>query len=59
VTNKPDLSVYATSTNLNNLSTYSALNIPNLQATSTTTFNNLNSISTYSRLNITNLHLKY
>ena len=42
-------------TNLNSLSTYSNLNISNLQSTSTTIFNNLNSISTYSNLNISNL----
>jgi hypothetical protein len=47
VTNKPDLSVYATSTNLNNLSTYSALNIPNLQATSTSIFNKTNFTNLY------------
>ncbi len=41
--------------NLNSLSTYSNLNISNLQSTSTTIFNNLNSISTYSNLNVSNL----
>jgi hypothetical protein len=41
--------------NLNSLSTYSNLNISNLQSTSTTIFNNLNSLSTYSNLNISNL----
>ena len=41
--------------NLNSLSTYSYLNISNLQSTSTTIFNNLNSLSTYSNLNISNL----
>jgi hypothetical protein len=40
ITYKQDLTVYATNTILNILSTYSALNIPNLQATSTTIFNN-------------------
>ena len=48
-------STLATDTNVNNLSTYSALNLTNLQATSTTTFNNLNNLSTYSALNISNL----
>jgi hypothetical protein len=43
------------SNNLNSLSTYSNLNISNLQSTSTTIFNNLNSLSTYSNLNISNL----
>ncbi len=44
-TNKPNLSGYITSTDLNKLSTYSALNISNLQATSTTIFNKTNFIS--------------
>ena len=38
------------------LSTYSVLNITNLQATSTTIFNNLNSLSTNSILSINNLN---
>jgi hypothetical protein len=45
ITNKPDLRVNATHTNLNNLSIYSALNLPNLQATSTTIYNNFISLS--------------
>ena len=52
IINKPDLSVYATNTNLNNASTL----INNLNSTSTTTFNNLNSLSTNSILNINNLN---
>ena len=43
------------SSNLNSLSSYSSLNISNLQSTSTTIFNNLNNASTYSSLNISNL----
>ena len=41
ITNKPDLTVYATNTNLNNLSSYSYLNISG-------TNNNLNSLSSQS-----------
>ncbi len=62
VINKPDLSVYATNTNLNNISTNSKLSInnhttsiSNLNTTSTTIFNNLNSLSSYSYLNINNI----
>ena len=40
---------------MNSLSTYSSLNISNLQSTSTTIFNNLNALSTYSYLNISNV----
>ena len=40
VSNRPDLTVYATNNNLNSLSTNSILNINNLQSTSTTIFNN-------------------
>jgi len=36
VSNRPDLTVYATNSNLNSLSTNSILNINNLQSTSTT-----------------------
>jgi hypothetical protein len=43
------------SSSLNSLSTYSSLNISNLQSTSNTIFSNLNSISAYSSLNISNL----
>jgi hypothetical protein len=43
------------SSRLNSLSTYSYLNISNLQSTSNTIFSNLNSISTYSNFNISNL----
>ena len=46
----------ATETHLNNLSTFSKLNIDNLIATSNTTFNNLNSLSTNSTLSINNLN---
>ena len=56
VSNRPDLTVYATNSNLNSLSTNSILNINNLQSTSTTIFNNLNSFSTNSRLLISNLN---
>ena len=42
ITNKPDLSVYATNTNLTSISTFSKLNIDNLNATSTTIFNKTN-----------------
>ena len=45
IINKPDLSVYATNTNLNTLSSYSYLNISG-------TNNNLNTLSSYSYLNI-------
>jgi hypothetical protein len=48
IINKPDLSGYAITTNINSLSTNSVININNLQATSNTTFNNLNSLSTNS-----------
>jgi len=43
------------SSNLNSLSSYSSLNISNLQSTSTTIFNNLNNLSSNSSLNISNL----
>ena len=56
VINKPDLTGYATTTNLNNLSTNSTLSINNLNATSTTIFSNLNSLSTNSTLSINNLN---
>ncbi len=55
ITKKPDLSGYATNSNLNSLSTNSTLNISYLNATSTTIFNNLNSLSTNSILNINKL----
>ena len=56
VSNRPDLIVYATNTKINNLSTFSKLNIDNLNYTSTTIFNNLNSLSTNSILSINNLN---
>ena len=56
VSNRPDLTVYATNTNLNSLSTFSKLNIDNLNSTSTTIFNNLNSLSSASTLSINNLN---
>ena len=43
-----------TTTNLNNLSSNSYLNVSNLQFTSTTIFYNLNSLSTNSTLSIYN-----
>ena len=48
VSNRPDLTVYATNTSLNSLSTNSTLSINNINATSTTIFNNLTSLSTNS-----------
>ena len=42
ITNKPDLTGYATNTNLNSLSTNSILSINNLNTTSTTIFNKTN-----------------
>ena len=56
VSNRPDLTVYATNTNLNSLSTNSALSINNLITTSNTIFTNLNSYSTSSSLSISNLN---
>ena len=53
---KPDLSVYATTSNLNSLSSGSTLSINNLNSTSTTIFNNVNSLSTNSTLSINNLN---
>ena len=50
VINTPNLSVYATNTNLNSLSTSSTLSINNINATSTTILGNLNSLSTSSIL---------
>ena len=47
--------LYAYNTNLSSLSSYSYLNISNIQTTSGTIFNNLNSLSTYSNLNISNI----
>ena len=46
IINRPDLTVYATTLNLNSLSTNSTLSINNLNATSTTIFDNLNALST-------------
>ena len=43
--------------NLNSLSTYSNLNISNLQSTSTTILNNLNSLSSCSILNVNSLNV--
>jgi len=56
ITNKPDLTGYALTTNLNNISTSAILSITNLNSTSSTTFNNLNNISTSAILSITNLN---
>jgi len=56
VINTPNLSVYATNTNLNNLSSQSYLDIPNIKTTSTTILTNLNSVSTNSTLSINNLN---
>ena len=56
VSNRPDLTVYATNTNLNSLSTNSTLSINNLITTSNTIFTNLNSYSTNSSLSISNLN---
>jgi hypothetical protein len=47
ITNKPDLTVYATNSNLNNLSTNSILGINNLNAPSTTLFNKTNLTNLY------------
>ncbi len=53
MTNKPDLTQYATSANLNSLSTNSILSINNLNSTSSTSiFNHLNSLSQASTLSI-------
>ena len=52
ITNKPDLTVYATNTNLNSLSTNSILSINNLSTSSILSINNL---STSSILSINNL----
>ena len=49
-------SVFALTTNVNNLSTNSTLSINNLNNTSTTIFTNLNSLSTNSTLSINNLN---
>jgi hypothetical protein len=43
--------------NLNSLSTYSNLNISNLQSTSTSLFTNLNSLSSATILNANNLNV--
>ena len=48
--------IYAYNTSLSNLSTYTKLNIDNLNATSTTILGNLNSLSTNSILSINNLN---
>ena len=56
VINAPNLSVYATNTNLNSLSSNATLSINNLNATSTTIVGNLNSLSTNSTLSINNLN---
>jgi len=48
--------LYAYNTNLSSLSSYSYLNINNLNNTSTTIFNNLNSLSSNSVLSINNLN---
>ncbi len=56
IINKPDLTVYATNTNLNSLSTNSIFSINNINTTSTTIFNNLTSLSTNSILSINNLN---
>jgi len=51
-----NISVFALTSDLNNLSTNSILSINNLNNTSTTIFNNLNSLSTNSILSINNLN---
>ena len=56
VINTPNLSVYATNTNLNSLSTSSTLSINNINATSKTILGNLNSLSTSSILSINNIN---
>jgi len=56
IINTPNLSVYATNTNLNNVSTQSYIDIPNIKTTSTTIFTNVNSLSTNSILSINNLN---
>ncbi len=56
ITNALSLSVYATTTNLNSLSSTSILSINNLIATSTTILGNLNSLSSASLLSINNLN---
>ncbi len=56
VINKPDLTVDATHTNLNSLSTDSIFSIINLTATSGTIFNNLNPFSTNATLSINNIN---
>ncbi len=48
--------IYAYNTNLSNLSTFTKLNIDNLNATSTPILGNLNSLSTNSILSINNLN---
>ena len=45
------INLYAYNTNLSSLSSYSYLNISNIQTTSGTIFNNLNSLSTNSIIN--------
>jgi hypothetical protein len=64
IVNAPDLAVYSTNTNVNNLSSNSTLSInvhttqiSNLNSTSTTIFNNLNSLSgqSFFYTNYTNL----
>ena len=54
VINTPNLSVYATNTNLNSLSSNATLSINNLNTTSTTILGNLNTLSTNSTLSINN-----
>ena len=52
-----NISVFALTTNVNNLSTNSILSINNLNTTSTTIFNDLNSLSSNSVLSInSNIH---
>jgi hypothetical protein len=51
-----NISVFALTSDLYNLSTNSILSINNLNHTSTTTFNNLNNLSTNSILSINNLN---
>ena len=48
--------VYAYTSDLNSLSTYTKLNLDNLKATSTTILGNLNSLSTNSILGINNIN---
>ena len=54
ILNPPNLTVYASSTNLNNVSTQTYLDIPNMKITSTTILGYVNTLSTNSILLINN-----